>query len=75
MLANTGNTGSFLWPAGGPWAFFKRLRVICQGQMVEDMDNYGRTHQMSDTLLPAAKRIADALLSGYGQNNVAFSIC
>ena len=34
----------------GPWSFFRRLRVICQGQVIEDIDGYNLVHQMFDVL-------------------------
>lgn len=34
----------------GPWSFFRRLRVMCQGAVVEDISDYNRLHQMFDTL-------------------------
>ena len=35
-----------LRPLGGPSSFFRRMRVLCGGQVVEDIDNYNRVHQM-----------------------------
>ena len=35
-----------LRPIGGPWGFFRRARLICGGQTVEDIDFYNRTHEM-----------------------------
>ena len=34
----------------GPWSYFRRLRVLCQGQLIEDIDGYALVHQMFDTL-------------------------
>ena len=34
----------------GPWSFFRRLRVLCQGQLIEDIDYYNQVHQMFDVL-------------------------
>lgn len=34
----------------GPWSFFRRMRVLCQGELLEDIDYYNRTHQMFDVL-------------------------
>ena len=34
----------------GPWSFFRRMRVLCQGQLLEDIDYYNRTHQMFNIL-------------------------
>ena len=35
-----------LRPLGGPSSFFRRMRVLCGAQVVEDIDNYNRVHQM-----------------------------
>jgi len=29
----------------GPWAIFSRLRVLCSGASIEDIDLYGRPHE------------------------------
>jgi hypothetical protein len=34
----------------GGWSFFRRLRVLCQGQLIEDLDGYALIHQMFDVL-------------------------
>ena len=39
-----------LRPLGGPASFFRRMRVLCGGQVVEDIDNYNRIHQMFSVL-------------------------
>ena len=30
----------------GGWSFFRRLRVLCQGQLIEDIYFYNHVHQM-----------------------------
>ena len=35
---------------GGPWTFFKRLRILCNGTIVEDIDDYARVHEMFSVL-------------------------
>ena len=37
---------------GGPWCFFRRLTIKCGGTTIEDVDYYGRTHEMIHKLLP-----------------------
>ena len=37
-------------PHGAPHSFFRRMRVLCGGQVVEDIDNYNRVHQMFSIL-------------------------
>ena len=39
----------------GPWVFFRRMRVICGGQIIEDIDNYNRTHEMIHMMKPTEK--------------------
>ena len=34
----------------GPWSFFRRLRILCQGAVIEDIDGYNLVHQMFDVL-------------------------
>jgi hypothetical protein len=38
-----------LRPVGGPWSFFRRMRVLAGGTIIEDIDNYARTHQQFHT--------------------------
>ena len=39
----------------GAHAFFRRLRLIIGGQVVEDIDHYNRVAQMFHMMLPDAK--------------------
>ena len=48
-----------LRPIGSPWAFFRRARLICGGQTVEDIDFYNRTHEMMHTSTSTASRKND----------------
>ena len=41
-----GNGHMQLRPLGGPHTFFRRMRILCGGQVVEDIDNYNRVHEM-----------------------------
>lgn len=45
-----------LRPLSGPHSFFRRLRVLCGGQVVEDIDNYNRVHEMMNTLVSKHSR-------------------
>jgi len=38
-----------LRPISGPWCFFRRVRVECAGQTLEDFE-YNRTHELEETL-------------------------
>ena len=54
----SGNYTNTLQPlANGPWVFFRRMRIICGGQIIEDIDHYNRVHQMIDILNPTNRRI------------------
>lgn len=54
-----------LYPLSGPHSFFKRLRVLCNGQIVEDIDDYNRVHEMFTNLQPREKRDDDEA-EGFG---------
>ena len=50
---------------GGPWSFFRRMRLLAGGTVIEDIDNYGRTHQQFHTLVSPSKRQNDTI-EGFG---------
>ena len=65
-LRNTDtNAAHLLYPISGPWSFFRRLRILCGGQMVEDIDYYNHVHEMFHTLQPREVRENDDL-EGFG---------
>ena len=39
-------------PLGGPHLFFKRARVLVNGALAEDIQDYNRFHEMMDSLQP-----------------------
>ena len=45
---------------GGPWCFFRRMRVLCAGQLVEDILDYNRIHEMMHILIASESRDNDA---------------
>ena len=47
------------------WGLFKRMRILCGGQIIEDIDNYGRLHQMFHIMKPKEKRGND-MIEGFG---------
>jgi hypothetical protein len=51
----------------GPWVFFRRVRVRCGGQIVEDIDDYNRFHQMFHLMKPTERRLND-FVEGFGFN-------
>ena len=54
-------SGQMLRPLGAPWAFFRRLRVLAgNGQLVEDIDQYARVHQMFHNLVSKHSPINDS---------------
>ena len=55
-----------LRPLGGPWSFFRRMRVLAGGQVVEDIDNYNRCHQLFSILTAKDSRDNDAV-EGFGK--------
>ena len=46
----------FLRPLSGPWSFFRRVRLLAGGQVVEDIDYYSRVHEMMDILTASDSR-------------------
>jgi len=55
----------YLRTVGGPWSFFRRMRLLAGGTVIEDIDNYNRTHQQFHTLVSRNKRINDTI-EGFG---------
>ena len=45
------NAAKPLRPLSGPWAFFRRMRILVAGQLVEDIDQYNRIHEMMQFFL------------------------
>ncbi len=50
----------------GPWSFFRRMRILAAGQLVEDIDNYNRIHEMMHLLIAKDSRQNDAA-EAFGQ--------
>jgi hypothetical protein len=50
----------------GPWSFFRRMRVVVGGQVVEDIDYYNRVHEMMSMLQAKDSRINESV-EGFGQ--------
>ena len=46
LTNNDSNPGHELRPLGGPWSFFRRIRILAGGQVIEDIDNYNKTHDV-----------------------------
>ena len=50
----------FLRPLSGPHAFFRRMRILVAGQLVEDIDQYNRIHEMMHFFVAPDSRDNDA---------------
>ena len=48
-----------------PWSFFRRSRLLYAGQVCEDLDNYGRTHELFHVLTSKSNRENDDV-QGFG---------
>ena len=46
-----------LRPLGGPWGFFRRVRILCNGQIIEDIDSYNRCHELFSSLTAKDSRM------------------
>ena len=49
----------------GAWGFFKRMRILCAGQIIEDVDEFNRLSEMYHMMKPTNKRHNDAI-EGFG---------
>ncbi len=59
-LNNTSSTsGVKVRPLAGPHSFFRRLRVLAGGAVIEDIDEYARTHEMFHALTSRHNRDND----------------
>ena len=60
-LVNTSAT-QHLVLAGGPHALVSRIRVFCQGSLVEDCSHYGRVHHLfTELMAPSNWRVNQAI--------------
>ena len=58
--------GKNLRPLGGPWTFFRRMRILCAGQLVEDIMDYNRIHEMIHMMIARESRDND-FAEAFGQ--------
>jgi len=65
----TDGTTNLLRFLSGPWSLFRRMRVLCGGTIIEDIDNYSRVHEMFHMLGSEAKRRNDSIM-GFNTNSV-----
>jgi hypothetical protein len=66
-VRNNAATGNKLYVLGGPHCFFRRMRILCSGQLVEDIDNYNRVHEMMSLLISSESRDNNAA-EAFGKN-------
>jgi hypothetical protein len=60
-----GTAENLLYPLCGPWSFFRRVRCLYQGAIVDDIDSYHRTHEMLHVLTSKQNRSNDDV-EGFG---------
>ena len=66
-VKNTDATaGHMLRTISGPWSFWRRLRIMCGGTLIEDFD-YSKTHELYCTLKPKEQKQNDNV-EGFGYN-------
>ena len=53
-------TLKYLYVLGGPHCFFRRMRILVAGQLVEDIDQYNRIHEMMSFLIASESRTNQA---------------
>jgi hypothetical protein len=59
-IKNNGGANQRLRLLGSPWSFFRRMRILAAGQLVEDIDQYNRIHEMMHILIAKESRDNDA---------------
>ena len=65
-VKNTATGNEMLRTISGPWAFWRRLRIMCGGTLIEDFD-YAKTHELYCTLKPKEQKQNDNI-EGFGYN-------
>ena len=62
MTIKNDSTGDIIPRVAGAWGMFRRLRILCGGQIVEDIDLYGRLHEQFHMMKPSEKNVKIMLL-------------
>ena len=66
MIVKNPSAANTLTPlVEGGWGMIRRVRVLCGGQVVEDLDGYARLREQFHMMKPAEKRVNDAI-EGFG---------
>ena len=69
QLTNLSGTTAMTPIVDSPASMFRRMRIIANGSaVVEDIEEYGRCHQLFSTLLPSQRRYNDVAESWGGKN-------
>ena len=50
-VLNMAEAAVLLRPLSGGWSFFRRLRILCGGVIVEDISEFNRTQELFTTLI------------------------
>ena len=56
LVNKDNNAGHYLRPLSGGWSFFRRMRCLVGGAIVDDIDYYARIHEMQHMLTSTANR-------------------
>jgi len=64
-VRNTAGAGRNLVPLSGAWSFFRRVRCLVGGSIVDDVDYYNRVHEMLHILTSKMNRDNDDI-EGFG---------
>ena len=67
VVRNNASPEKILYVLGGPHCFFRRMRILAAGQLVEDIDNYNRIHKMMNVLVASESRDNQAA-EAFGRN-------
>jgi hypothetical protein len=59
-----------LRPIGQPWSFFRRMRILVGGTLVEDIDVYNRVHQMFSQLTATDSRSNKMVEGGFVEMDI-----
>ena len=59
MTIKNDSTAEITPHVAGAWSMFRRLRILCGGQNVEDIDLCGRLHEKFHMMKPTEKRTND----------------
>ena len=70
LVNNDATSTKMLRTISGGWSFFRRIRIMCQGSLIEDYD-YNRTHEMFQVLTSVHNRDNDDIENfGYRADTV-----